>query len=111
MDQMEQSIFIFTGDEAASPAGARRGLKEAAEAAAGKVSEVAVTTLQENMRKFLHSLSIILSAPPEDVGGLTLDTVEVSAQIDGKGNIGMIGVGAAEMAVHGGLKLILKKKS
>lgn len=110
MDQTEESIFIFGGDDTASPAGARRGLREAAETAAGKVSEVAVSTLQENMRKFLHSLSIILSAPPEDVGGLTLDTVEVSAQIDGKGNIGMIGFGTAEMAVHGGLKLILKKK-
>ncbi|MBP1731298.1 MAG: hypothetical protein H6Q55_1727 [Deltaproteobacteria bacterium] len=32
------------------------------------------------------------------------------SQIDGKGNIGVIGVGTAEMAVHGGLKLILKKK-
>ena len=111
MDQTEESIFIFTGDDAGSPSGARRGLKEAAQAAAGKVSEVAVTTLQQNMRRFLHSLSLILSTPPEDVGGLTLDTVEVSAQIDGKGNIGMIGVGTAEMAVHGGLKLILKKKA
>ena len=110
MDKTGESIFIFGGDDTAGPAGARRGLKEVAEAAAGKVSEVAVSTLQENMRKFLHSLSVILSAPPEDVGGLTLDTVEVSAQIDGKGNIGMIGVGTAEMAVHGGLKLILKKK-
>ena len=91
--------------------GDRRGLKEVTQAAAGKVSEVAVTTLQENMRRFLHSLSVILSAPPEDVGGLTLDTVEVSAQIDGKGNIGMIGVGTAEMAVHGSLKLILKKRA
>jgi len=110
VDQSEESIFIFTGDDTASGSGARRGLKQAAEAAAGKVSEVAVTTVQENMRKFLHSLSVIMSAPPEDVGGLTLDTVEVSAQIDGKGNIGMIGIGSAEMAVHGGLKLILKKK-
>jgi len=64
--------------------------------------EVAVTTLQENMPRFLHSLSVILSAPPEDVGGLTLDTVEVSAQIDGKGNISMIGAGTAEMAVPRG---------
>jgi hypothetical protein len=111
VDQTEESIFIFAGDDVWSPSSARRGLKESAEAAAGKVSEVAVSTLQENMRKFLHSLSLILSTPPEDVGGLALDTVEVSAQIDGKGNIGMIGVGTAEMAVHGGLKLILKKKA
>ena len=72
MDHTEESIFIFTGDDVASPSGAGRGLKEAAQAAAGKVSEVAVTTLQQNMRRFLHSLSLILSTPPEDVGGLTL---------------------------------------
>jgi hypothetical protein len=49
----------------------------------GTIFEIALSTLQENMRKFLRSPKTILSIPPEELGGLTLDTVEVSAQLDG----------------------------
>ena len=111
MNETTQSIMIFSGAEAGSPSGVRRGIQDVIQSAAGKASEVAVTTMQENMGKFLHALGLILSAPPEDMGGLVLDTVEVSAQIDSKGNIGITGLGAAELAAHGGIKLILRKKS
>lgn len=111
MDEKEQSIIIFSGVEAWDSLEARRGLKDAIQNAAGKVSEVAVATMQENMRRFLHALSIILCVPSEQIGELTLDTIEISVQIDGKGNIGITGVGAAELAAHGGIKLILRKKN
>jgi hypothetical protein len=76
----------------------------------GTIFEIALSTLQENMRKFLRSPKTILSIPPEELGGLTLDTVEVSAQLDGKGNVGLWGVGTAELVAHGGIKLVLKRK-
>ncbi|MGO9021366.1 MAG: hypothetical protein ACLQVJ_23755 [Syntrophobacteraceae bacterium] len=110
MDESKQTIMIFSGGEVVSSSDVRRGLKDVAASVAGKVSEVGMTTLQENMRRFLHSLSVILTVPPEETGGLTLDTVEVSAQIDSKGNIGITGVAGAELAAHGGIKLILKRK-
>jgi len=106
------SILIFiTGESAASPSEVRRGLGDAIKGAAAKASEVAVTTLQENMRRFLSSLDTVISASPKDVGGLTLDEVEIHAQIDGKGNVGISGIGGAEFAAQGGIKFVLRKKA
>ena len=39
-----------------------------------------------------------------------LDEVEIHAQIDSKGNVGISGVAGAEVAVQGGIKLVLRKK-
>jgi hypothetical protein len=107
----KQAIIIFSGGEATSSSDVRRGLEEEAEGIVGRASEVAITTLQENMRRFLHDLGVILSVPSKGTGGLVLDTVEVSAQIDSKGNIGITGVGGAELAGHGGIKLVLRMKN
>jgi hypothetical protein len=62
------------------------------------------------MRAFLRSLNTILSVPPEETCGLALDQVEVSAQIDGKGNVGLWGVGSAELAARSGIKFVLRRK-
>ena len=75
-----------------------------------KVSEVAVSTLQENMRFFLSNLDTIISASPKDVGGLVLDEVEICAQIDGRGNVGISGIAGAEVSAQGGIKFVLRKK-
>ena len=104
-------IVIFTSDEAAaSPAAVRRGLGEVVKSATAKASEVSVNTLQENMRRFLSSLDTIISVSPKDVGGLTLDEVEIHAQIDGKGNVGVSGIMGVEFAAQGGIKFVLRKK-
>jgi hypothetical protein len=62
------------------------------------------------MRRFLRSLDSIISASPQEVGGLILDEVEIQAQIDGKGNVGLSGIASAEFATKGGLKFVLRKK-
>lgn len=112
MSSNKESILIFVGEEAGvSLPEARRGLGEKIKAAAGNVSEVAVSKLQENMQNFLKSLDTVMSLAPHEVGGLTLDEVELHVQIDGKGNIGIIGALGAEFAAHGGIKLVLRKKS
>jgi hypothetical protein len=104
-------ILIFAGSEpAASPSAVRRGLSDAVKGVTAKVSEVAVSTLQENMRRFLSSLDAIISNSPKNVGGLMLDEVEIHAQIDGKGNVGLSGIAGAEVAVQGGIKFVLRKK-
>lgn len=111
MTDNSDCIMIFTTGESPSPSpDVRRGLGDAMKSVATKASEVAVSTLQENMRRFLTSLDTIMSASPKDVGGLTLDVVEVQAQIDGKGNVGISGIAGAELAVQGGIKFVLRKK-
>lgn len=46
-----------------------------------------MSTLQKNMRHYVSSQDAIISSSPKDIGGLTLDEVEIPAQIDGKGNV------------------------
>jgi len=104
-------ILIFAGGEAAAPPhDTRRGLGGAMKTATTKASGVAVSTLQENMRLFLESLDTIISAAPNNVGGLALDEVEICAQIDSKGNVGIYGIAGAEVSAQGGIKFVLRKK-
>jgi hypothetical protein len=111
MSDKEDSILIFSTGEPTLPSPeVRRGLRERIESAAATASEVTVSTLQDNMRRFLQSLDTIISASPQEVGGLTLDEVEIQAQIDGKGNVGLSGIASAEFAAQGGLKFVLRKK-
>lgn len=111
MSDKEESIWIFsTGDFTSTTPEARRGLRERIESAAATASKVTVRTLQENMGRFLQSLDTIISASPQEVGGLSLDEIEIQAQIDGKGNVGLSGIASAEIAAQGGLKFVLRKK-
>jgi hypothetical protein len=111
MNDKADYILIFAGGEATtSPPDIRRGLGDAMKTATAKASEVAVSTLQENMRLFLESLDTIISASPKDVGGLVLDEVEICAQIDSKGNVGIYGIAGAEVSAQGGIKFVLRKK-
>jgi hypothetical protein len=104
-------ILIFTGDEkAVSAPSIRRGFGDVMKSATAKATEVTVSTLQENMRRFLSNLDAIISAAPKDVGGLALDEVEIHAQIDGKGNVGISSIAGVEFAAQGGIKFVLRKK-
>lgn len=111
MSDKADYILIFTAsEEVVSPPETRRGLGQAMKSAAAKASEVAVDTLQENMCRFLSSLDVIISASPKNVGGLMLDEVEIYAQIDSKGNVGIAGTMGVEFAAQGGIKFVLRKK-
>ncbi|MFX0113994.1 MAG: hypothetical protein ACFFB3_05570 [Candidatus Hodarchaeota archaeon] len=111
MNDKEDCIIIFTAGELANsfPEG-RRGLSNSLKSVIMKASEITVSTLQKNMRRFLSSIDTIISASPKDVGGFALDEVEIQAQIDGKGNVGLSGIAGAEFAVQGGIKFVLRKK-
>jgi len=110
MSQETDTIFIYSAPSNDEPESVRRGLGTALAKKAGELTEVATATLEENMHKFLKGLNNVLEKPVAGMQGFTLDTVEVSVQIDGKGNVGLWALGSAELAAHGGLKLILKKK-
>ena len=105
------SIWVFAADQPTSPtADVRRGLRDTLERATARANEIAVSTLQENMRRFLNGLDSIISAAPNIVGGLMLDEVEIHAQIDGKGNVGISGIAGAEFAAQSGIKFVLRRK-
>lgn len=112
MNEQEDLIWIFTSHETEAPVPAKRrgGLDNVIKKAAVATSEVAVSTLQNNVCRFLQSLDTILSASPKSVGELTVDEVEIHAQIDGKGNIGLAGLAQAEFSTQGGIKFVLRRK-
>lgn len=98
-------ILVFSGGE--TSAEVRRGLREVVETA---TAGVAVGTLQENLRRFLNQMDTVIGESPKDVGGLRLDEVEIHVQIDGKGNIGLLGMAKAEIAAQGGIKFVLRTR-
>ena len=81
-----------------------------ASARAAKASKVAMDTLQKNMSGFLGGMDKVMRNSPKDIGGLTLDEVEIYAQIDSKGNVGLFGLVGAEFAAQGGIRFVLRKK-
>lgn len=101
-------ILVFSGGE--TSAEVRRGLREVVETATAGAAEVAVGTLQENLRRFLNQMDTVIGESPKDVGGLRLDEVEIHVQIDGKGNIGLLGMAKAEIAAQGGIKFVLRTR-
>jgi hypothetical protein len=105
-------VYIFTADGPASAPNCRstRGIREAAEAARERGVKAAITTIQANMRGFLEGLGRIIEASPHDIGGLSLDEIEIHAQIDGKGNVGIAGLLGAEVAAQSGIKFVLRKQ-
>ena len=111
MNNKSDIIMIFASSEPeVQTHEVRRGVSEAVKSVAHKFSEVAVSTMKDNVRRFLKNLDIILKSSPKDVGGLTLDEVEIQVQIDGKGNVGISGIAEAELAAQGGIKFVLRKK-
>jgi len=105
-------ITVFSVPEGeGSPTGARRGLGDFANASTVKASQVAVSTLQASMQGFLAQLGAILSTAPQDIGGMTLDEVQIHAQIDGEGNVGIAGIFGAKVSLEGGMKFVLRKKT
>ena len=109
---MADSILIFTTDQPEVPSSeTTRGVKRTFKDIGKHAVEITVDTLQDNMRRFLDSLNSIISTSPKEIGGLELDEIEIHANIDGKGNIGISGIVGAEFATQGGIKFVLRKKT
>ena len=112
MPEEKGYMYIFTagGPVPARPGRSVRGLREVAETARERGVKAAITTIQDNMRCFLEGLGKIIEASPHDIGGLALDEIEVHAQIDGKGNVGIAGLLGAEVVAQSGIKFVLRKQ-
>ena len=111
MSNNQQAILIFFIEETKfSAPEVQRGLESTLKSAAIKASAVTVDALQENLRHFLTGLDTIIGGSPNEIGGLTLDEVEIHAQIDSKGNVGLSGFAGLEVAAQGGIKFVLRKR-
>jgi hypothetical protein len=111
MNKMEDTLLIFTdSSEESTNRPVTRGLQETVQHAAAHASAVAVSTLQENMVHFMTCLDTLLRASPKEVGGLSIEEVEIQVQIDAKGNVGIASFIGAETSTQGGLKFVLRKK-
>ncbi len=107
----EGTMLVFGIEKEEEPSGeARRGIGRFAKDVSHKVSKVTVSTLQKNMQRFLQNVDFILTTSPKEIGGLTLDEVEIHAQIDSKGSMGLASFVGAEVALQGGIKFVLRKK-
>jgi hypothetical protein len=111
-----ESILIFSPpaeaeDAERAPSGeVRRGLGNLLKPLAGKVSEVAVDTLQQNVQAFLRRMDQILQSAPAQIGGLALDEVEIHAQLDGQGNVGISSFAGGQVAMQSGIRFVLRKR-
>lgn len=111
MNSDQETILIFTTDEEPdSQQTIYRSLDSAIKHVAAKASEVTVSTLQKNMVRFLTGLDAIISAAPKEVGGLTLDELDIHLQVDSKGNVGLSDFAGIEVGTSGVIKLVLRKK-
>lgn len=111
MNEHDDTITIFSDrDEEEESSVAYRSAKEFVSNVTGKASEIAVSTVQNNFIRFMKAVDRILCSMPESVGDLSLREVEIHAEIDGKGNIGISSIAGAEIATKGGIKFILRRE-
>ena len=70
--------------------------------------EMDVNQLANNVNVFLEQMGNVVGKTPEAVGAFKLAEVEVSAQITGKGQVVLWGIGG-EVGAGGGIKFVFKK--
>lgn len=74
-----------------------------------KKLEIGVEQLSINVNVFLAQMGSIVANTPAQVGGFQLAEIEVSAEITGKGQVILWGVGG-EVGTGGGIKFVFKKQ-
>jgi hypothetical protein len=70
--------------------------------------EVDVNQLAVNINLFLDQMGGVIANTPDTVGRFQLAEVEISAEITGKGQVVLWGVGG-EVGTGGGIKFVFKK--
>ena len=73
-----------------------------------KKLELSAEQLAVNINLFLDQMGNVVSKTPETVGSFRLAEIEISAEISGKGQVVLWGVGG-EVGAGGGIKFIFKR--
>ncbi len=72
------------------------------------LQELKIGELASSMSTFLAQIDQVLASTQDHVGQFQFDTLEVTAQISGKGQFVLLGVGG-EAGATGGLKMTFKR--
>jgi len=72
--------------------------------------QVEVTKLQKEMRGFIQAMRQMLDEAESPNSKMQLDEVELSVEINGEGNIGLMGIGGAKAGGKGGMTFKFKRK-
>jgi hypothetical protein len=66
--------------------------------------------LRDNLGGFLDSLEPVVQRIPAVLGGFGVDTVALSAEINAKGTVSLVGTGG-EVGAKGGITITLKRRA
>ncbi|MEM9538761.1 MAG: hypothetical protein AAGA60_04530 [Cyanobacteria bacterium P01_E01_bin.42] len=110
----EKGIWIIT-DETAIATGAKRGIDtgadygEPAESNGRRRSRLSAGELKQQMGEFLEAMEEAFEQAQKPRSGMSLDEIELSVEINGKGQVSLFGTGG-EAGAKGAIKLKFKRK-
>ena len=112
MDQ-EKGIWIIT-EETASSDGGKSGFDTGANYSdedkhGRKRSRLSADDLKQNMEEFLEVIEKALEQAEQPKSGMILDEVELSVEVNGKGQVSLFGTGG-EVGGKGAIKFKFKRK-
>ncbi len=88
MDNDKQDTIIIFSDSQSSPQ-----LKGVISTRARIPNVINVDDLKTNIQKFLSSMDKVVQSSPEKIGKYSLDTIQINAEINGEGSVGLLGTG------------------
>ena len=111
----DRTIFILDtaeaigGEAGATDRGARPFQTRSRREKAAQRTAVAVDTVKKNMSRFLEDIGSILEEGAEIKGPLTVQKVEVQAQVSASGEISLFGSGVGLEGMTG-IKLVFERQ-
>jgi hypothetical protein len=73
-------------------------------------TKLSAEQLRDNLGEFLDSLEKVVQRIPAAMGGFSVDTVTLSAEINAKGTVSLVGTGG-EVGAKGGIAITLKRRT
>jgi len=109
----EKGIWIIT-EETAMEEGGKSGTDTGSDYGSGetngrKRSRLSADELKQNMGEFLEVVEEAFEKAEKPRSGMQLDEVELSVEINGKGQVSLFGTGG-EAGAKGAVKLTFKRK-
>ena len=106
---MENEMIPIFGREGSDPEeGPTRSLTLLSDYLYGH-GEVPASTLHSRLNAFLQGLRTVFDSLPDDVGGLQLGSVTVTAEISAKGQVSLLGIGG-DVTGKGGITFTFARK-
>ncbi len=111
--EQEKGIWIIT-EETASSDGGKTGTDTGYDYGLGQKeskgrSRLSADDLKQNMGEFLEVIEEALEKAEKPKSGMVLDEVELSVEVNGKGQVSLFGTGG-EAGGKGAIKLKFKRK-